>query len=149
MNEGVFPSRKVKKREDLEEERRLAYVAFTRAEDALFITDSEGKNLDGSYRYPSRFIFNVEKKYLSYVIELDEKLVFDAEWEIEKSEKEMDFDIDNLPFAVGDMIRHKVFGNGSISEIDTENQVYVVRFDGMPTERRLNVKTNALEKVSK
>ena len=50
MNEGVFPSRKVKKREDLEEERRLAYVAFTRAEDALFITDSEGKNLDGSYR---------------------------------------------------------------------------------------------------
>ena len=148
MNEGVFPSRKVKKREDLEEERRLAYVAFTRAEDALFITDSEGKNLDGSYRYPSRFIFNVEKKYLSYVVELDEKLVFDAEWEIEKSEKDMDFDIDNLPFAVGDMIRHKVFGNGTISEIDKENQVYVVRFDGMPTERRLSVKTTSLEKAS-
>ena len=118
------------------------------AEDALFITDSEGKNLDGSYRYPSRFIFNVEKKYLSYVVELDEKLVFDAEWEIEKSEKEVDFDIDNLPFAVGDMIRHKVFGSGTISEIDKENQVYVVRFDGMPTERRLNVKTTALEKAS-
>ena len=118
------------------------------AEDALFITDSEGKNLDGSYRYPSRFIFNVEKKYLSYVVELDEKLVFDAEWEIEKSEKEMDFDIDNLPFAVGDMIRHKVFGNGTISEIDKENQVYVVRFDGMPTERRLSVKTTSLEKAS-
>lgn len=87
MNEGVFPARKVKKREDLEEERRLAYVAFTRAEDALFITDSEGKNLDGSYRYPSRFIFNVEKKYLSYVVELDEKLVFVAEWEIEKAKR--------------------------------------------------------------
>ena len=147
MNEGVFPSRKVKKREDLEEERRLAYVAFTRAEKALFITDSEGKNLDGSYRYPSRFIFNVEKKYLSYVVELDEKLVFDAEWEIEKSEQDMDFDIDNLPFSVGDMIRHKVFGNGTISEIDKENQVYVVRFDGMPTERRLSVKTTSLEKA--
>ena len=125
----------------------MAYVAFTRAEDALFITDSEGKNLDGSYCYPSRFIFNVEKKYLSYVVELDEKLVFDAEWEIEKSEKDMDFDIDNLPFSVGDMIRHKVFGSGTISEIDTENQVYVVRFDGMSTERRLNVKTTALEKA--
>lgn len=59
----------------------------------------------------------------------------------------MDFDIDNLPFAVGDMIRHKVFGSGTISEIDTENQVYVVRFDGMSTERRLNVKTTALEKA--
>lgn len=84
---------------------------------------------------------------MSYVVELDEKLVFDAEWEIEKSEKEMDFDIDNLPFAVGYMIRHKVFGSGTISEIDTENQVYVVRFDGMSTERRLNVKTTALEKA--
>lgn len=29
MNEGVFPSKRVKKREELEEERRLAYVAFT------------------------------------------------------------------------------------------------------------------------
>ena len=114
----------------------------------MFITDSEGKNLDGSYRYPSRFIFNVEKKHLSYVVELDEKLVFDAEWKIEKSEKEMDFDIDNLPFSVGDMIRHKVFGNGTISEIDKENQVYVVRFDGMPTERRLSIKTTSLEKAS-
>ena len=114
----------------------------------MFITDSEGKNLDGSYRYPSRFIFNVEKKYLSYVVELDEKLVFDAEWEIEKSEKEMDFDIDNLPFAVGDMIRHKVFGNGTISEIDKEQQVYIVKFESMSTERRLSVKTTSLEKAS-
>lgn len=146
MNEGVFPSKRVKKREELEEERRLAYVAFTRAEKALFLTDSEGKNFDGTYRYPSRFIFNVEKKYLSYSVELDEKLFFEAEWEIEKSEKDMDFDIDNLPFAVGDRIKHKVFGVGTITEIDLEKQIYVIKLDDIATERRISVK-NKLEKV--
>lgn len=146
MNEGVFPSKKVKRREELEEERRLAYVAFTRAEKALFITDSEGKNFDGSYRYPSRFIFNIEKKYLLYSVELDEKLLFEAEWEIKKSENDMDFDIDNLPFDVGDRIIHKILGIGTISEIDKEKQLYVIKFDDIPTERCLNVRI-ALEKA--
>lgn len=140
MNEGIFPSRKVRKREELEEERRLAYVAFTRAEKELFITDSEGKNFDSTYRYPSRFIFNIDKKYLSYIAELDEKLIFDAEWEIEKSEKNMELDIDNLPFAVGDRIEHNVFGMGTVLEIDKEKQVYVIKFDNISTERRINIR---------
>lgn len=147
MNEGVFPSKKVKKRNELEEERRLAYVAFTRAEKALFISDSEGKNFDGSSRYPSRFIFNIEKKYLSYSVELDEQLVFNAEWEIEKSEKDLDFDINNLPFNVGDRIKHKVFGSGTITGIDKEKQLYVIKLDNIETERYINVKTT-LEKLS-
>lgn len=141
MNEGVFPSKRIRKREELEEERRLAYVAFTRAENELYLTDSEGKNFDGAYRYPSRFIFNIEKKYLSYSVELDEKLIFEAQWEIEKSENDMDFDIDKLPFAVGDRIHHKAFGVGAISGIDKEKQVYIIKFDNIPTERRINVKT--------
>lgn len=40
MVDGVFPSRRAKKPEDLEEERRLAYVAFTRAKKALYVTCS-------------------------------------------------------------------------------------------------------------
>lgn len=40
MVDGVFPSRRAKKPEDLAEERRLAYVAFTRAKQALYVTCS-------------------------------------------------------------------------------------------------------------
>ncbi|MCS4463980.1 hypothetical protein JTT01_06410 [Clostridium botulinum] len=40
----------------MEEERRLAYVGYTRAKNALFLSDAEGVNYDGSYRFPSRFI---------------------------------------------------------------------------------------------
>ena len=54
----------------MEEERRLAYVAYTRAENALFLTDAEGVNFDESFRYPSRFIFNTDKQYLKYEVEL-------------------------------------------------------------------------------
>jgi len=71
----VFPSKKTATLEGMEEERRLAFVAFTRAEKALFLIDSEGRNLDGSYRYPSRFIFNVDKSLLAYTDELDDNLI--------------------------------------------------------------------------
>lgn len=40
MVDGVFPSKRVKNPEDLEEERRLAYVAFTRAKQVLYVTCS-------------------------------------------------------------------------------------------------------------
>ncbi|HCF48698.1 MAG TPA: hypothetical protein DER60_00335, partial [Syntrophomonas sp.] len=64
LEEGVFPSKKTATLEGMEEERRLAFVAFTRAEKGLFLTDAEGRNLDGSYRFPSRFIFNVDQTFL-------------------------------------------------------------------------------------
>ena len=60
LNEGIFPSARVRSRQEMEEERRLCYVAFTRARDNLFLVDAEGRNNDSSYRYPSRFIFNVD-----------------------------------------------------------------------------------------
>ena len=50
MNEGVFPSRKTKDLLGMEEERRLAFVAITRAEKGLFLSGAEGRNFDGSPR---------------------------------------------------------------------------------------------------
>ena len=64
VNEGIFPSARVRSIAEMEEERRLAYVAFTRAEQALFISEAEGYNYDNSYRFPSRFIFNIDKDCL-------------------------------------------------------------------------------------
>ncbi len=87
LEEGVFPSKKTVTIEGMEEERRLAFVAFTRAEKALFLSDAEGRNLDGSYRFPSRFIFNVDKTLLAYTDELDERLVSETNWNISHSEK--------------------------------------------------------------
>ncbi len=48
MNEGIFPSRKVRTRQGMEEERRLAFVAVTRAEKGLYLSEADGTNFDGS-----------------------------------------------------------------------------------------------------
>ena len=45
LSEGIFPSRKVLMPEDMDEERRLMYVAMTRAKDLLYLTDSERPDL--------------------------------------------------------------------------------------------------------
>src|SRR5699024_9978273 len=59
MEEGLFPiSRALEDEDDLEEERRLCYVAITRAEDRLFVTNAQRRTIYGntSYTVPSRFI---------------------------------------------------------------------------------------------
>jgi DNA helicase-2/ATP-dependent DNA helicase PcrA len=59
MNEGIFPSRKVRTRQGMEEERRLAFVAVTRAEKGLYLSEADGTNFDGSPRYSSRFLLDM------------------------------------------------------------------------------------------
>jgi DNA helicase-2/ATP-dependent DNA helicase PcrA len=138
LNEGIFPSKHVDTADKLEEERRLAYVAYTRAERALFLSDSEGVNYDGSYRYPSRFIFNVEKAYLNYTVELEERFLGDASFYIEQNERKLEGNTTRL--QVGDTIRHSVFGMGKIVGINEEITSYVIQFDTMETTRSISFK---------
>ncbi len=140
MSEGIFPSKKTKDRAGMEEERRLAYVAFTRAEKGLYITDAEGYNIDGGFRYPSRFIFNIEKKCLKYINELDPALVGEANAFISQSERELDFDKNNLPFKAGDRIVHRIMGAGIILDVLLDENVYLIKFDKLTAEKRINIK---------
>jgi DNA helicase-2/ATP-dependent DNA helicase PcrA len=138
LNEGIFPSKHVDTAEKMEEERRLAYVAYTRAENALFLSDAEGVNYDGSYRYPSRFIFNVEKTYLNYTVELEDRLVGDAGFYIEQNERKLEGN--NQKLKENDLIRHSVFGTGKIVGMNEEISSYVIQFDNMDTVRNISYK---------
>lgn len=138
LEEGVFPSKKTATLEGMEEERRLAFVAFTRAEKALFLTDAEGRNLDGSFRYPSRFIFNVEKDLLVYAEELEESLVCEANWRIGSSEKMLDTLASEVSFKPGDRVVHNIMGAGEILGIDRDQAAYLVKFDQLGTPRKIS-----------
>ena len=136
MNEGIFPSRKVQTPEDMEEERRIAYVAMTRAKDRLFITDAEGKANDGIFKYPSRFVFEAAGEGMkNFDIEkpLDKGLV-------EQSQKIIKYDESRLKAAAtqlkkGDRVRHKVFGAGTIVLVNDKAFCYTIKFDDLATER--------------
>ena len=144
LNEGIFPTKHVDTQEKLEEERRMAYVAYTRAENALFLSDAEGINYDGSFRFPSRFIFNTDKNYVEYVTELESHLIEAAESYIRASEEKISQEVTG--FSIGDKVRHKVFGLGEILDIKEELSAYVIKFETAATERNIAMRV-PLERV--
>ena len=136
MSEGIFPGKRANTRERLEEERRLCYVAMTRARDRLFLSDAAGTNYDGSFRYPSRFLFNAEEENLDYVVPLDPDLVEDAKSHISQTERMEDHHVTENG-AVGKRVRHSVFGDGTVIGIPRGQEGYIIQFDNMVTPRTL------------
>ncbi len=134
LSEGIFPGKRANTREKLEEERRLCYVAFTRAKDRLFLSDAAGNNYDGSFRYPSRFLFNAEKENVDYSVPLDPDLEEKALAQIRQTE-----DLGPRPAQtselVGKRVLHAVFGEGTVVGVPRGQEGVIVQFDAMVTPR--------------
>ena len=145
MEEGVFPSKKTSTIEAMEEERRLAFVAFTRAQRSLSLSESEGRNFDGSFRYPSRFLFNVDEPLLVREGMEDTRLLRDAFRHIEASERLLAPASEQAQFQPGDRIRHAIMGDGVIVEVDLAASAYVVQFDILPTQRRISFRVKLVK----
>ena len=66
MEENLFPSMMVESERDLEEERRLFYVAITRAKERCMITYAKSRFRNGQTQFsnPSRFLYDIDKRYL-------------------------------------------------------------------------------------
>ncbi|MBQ9635628.1 MAG: UvrD-helicase domain-containing protein [Acidaminococcaceae bacterium] len=146
MNEGIFPSRKVRTVEGMEEERRLAFVAITRAEDRLYLSRADGRNFDGAPQYPSRFILDIEQNLLHYTQEPKEGLIKAARDYIAMSRKYMPETESDVAFAVGQRVRHAVFGAGTVIDVDRDKGAHVVQFDSMETPRQISFRAK-LEKL--
>lgn len=140
MSEGVMPnyrSLRAMKIRALEEERRLAYVAITRAKKELFLTESEGFNFENNQsKYPSRFIFEIK----------DEMLVLDGVLTEElKAEARINFKFfdDTVLFPppmlnLNDKVSHPVFGLGKIIEINNESESYLIDFEQQENHTPIN-----------
>ncbi len=137
MNEGIFPSKKTSTIQGMEEERRLAFVAMTRAEKGLYISESGGRNFDGSYRYPSRFIFDIDQALLSYTKKPDESLINDAVRYIEIQKSFLSGDDERTIYEPGQRVRHEIFGTGTVIETDMEKSAYQIKFDSVETPRMI------------
>ncbi len=141
LNEGIFPSRKVKDLPGMEEERRLAFVAMTRAERRLYLSCAEGRNFDGSPRYPSRFVLDAESPSLVCDTPLPEGLVRETKEYLRcKQQLPAGPASGGLPLPEGARVRHGFFGPGTIVVTDAGKGAYVVRFDGSPTPRTISAK---------
>lgn len=131
LTEGIFPSHhsiRERKRNGLEEERRLMYVATTRAEKALFLTESEGYNhTTKSEKYPSRFISEIGEELIKVEGDIDPTLLVRRDSLVKIVESDFD-DGDTEEFEVGDTVKHPVFGEGTVTQVRTSNQSCEVQF---------------------
>lgn len=148
MCEGIFPSRKVRTQEGMEEERRLAFVAMTRAEKMLYLSDASGRNFDDTSRYTSRFIMDINPDYLRFTDEVNPELFEKAKKHIERVDALFIPDRNKLGLKEGDRVRHRVFGDGTIQSIDYDEEAVFVKFDSMNTSRAIALRAaKKLEKI--
>ena len=141
LSEGIFPNMRTireGKKNGEEEERRLMYVAVTRAEKALFLTESEGYNISTkTNKYPSRFLAEIKRELVVTEGVIPPELwkgtqnlshVLDQEDYFESERAEY-----HSPFKVGDIVRHPVFGEGRIVSANKDFSSFEVQFDNGST----------------
>lgn len=133
LSEGIFPTKRANTREKLEEERRLCYVAFTRAEDRLYLSDSAGQGYDGVSRCPSRFLLNAGAEHVDYAEPLEPSLLEEARRQMEKTESPEPAPRD--AFAPKTSVRHPVFGEGTV--LAPGEGGVIVQFDRIGTPRTI------------
>ena len=138
MNEGVFPSGRTSTLPGMEEERRLAFVAMTRAGKELYLSEAEGRNLDASPRYPSRFLLDIDRELLAFTAPPKESLIRDAREYIAASEKSLPEAVPQERFTVGQRVLHEILGAGTVVEIDRDKGAYVIQFESVRTPRRIS-----------
>ena len=146
LNEGAFPSRKTGTLEAMEEERRLCFVAMTRAERSLCLSEAEGRNHDGSPRYPSRFLLDIDEAHLELTKPRPEGLIAEARAYIAALERSLPENRAASTLPVGTRVRHAVFGVGTVEGIDDQRAAHLVRFDDLPTPRAISFRAK-LEQI--
>ncbi len=145
MNEGIFPSRKIHTLEGMEEERRLAFVAMTRARERLFISEAGGMNFEGIPRYPSRFIFDIDRSLLEFTSEPDEKMMAAARRFVESESRHLKGAMKLNLHEKGERVKHAILGEGTVLEIDYDEESYLIKFDGMDTPRQISCKVRLVK----
>ena len=127
FEEGLFPHiNSFESNDEMEEERRLCYVAITRAKQKLYIINARSRILYGkiSNNIPSRFINEIGEEYLDII---GTNSIFTQKEKIDKSKMYND----NNDLHPGDIIEHEKYGTGVVIDIDGVIATISFRKDGV------------------
>ena len=155
LEESIFPgTRAIGEPEEMEEERRLCYVAITRAKEKLYLTSAHQRMLFGrtTANRVSRFVFEIPEEHITksipknytYQDKSREFAAFEAPGRRETARKEpikprtpaypapAAKPAETVTYAVGDRVRHKAFGPGEIVKMTPMGGDFLIeiRFDG-------------------
>lgn len=146
MEDGVFPSQQsLGYQSEIEEERRLAYVAITRAKTQLIVVFAKERMIHGmTQRNPlSRFIKEIDEKYLdmqrivrkqfnSFTQPRPESFRSFSEFTAPKKNT-----APSVVYSAGDRVNHITFGDGTILSVTSTNSdnLYEIAFDRVGTKK--------------
>lgn len=146
LNERIFPSQRAIEEDprNLEEERRLAYVAFTRAQKRLYLTSAQGRD----------FITNMMKSPSRFIREIDEELL-EGQKKLSNYQKNITKQFDNSnknatmvntikEVVKGDLVIHRKFGEGTV--LSVEGQMANIAFSPAYGVKKLLITHPALSK---
>ena len=149
LQEGVFPPSKtiIEQRDDLiEEERRLAYVAFTRARLQLILSCSVGfMPFLGRSGTPSRFMAEIKGRFEYYNRMKDE--VNNVKYTPKRPSLAATFtSSSNMDYNLNDRIEHKAYGTGTVIVVDASS--VTIKFDDpVYGEKKISKKFTGIKKV--
>jgi DNA helicase II / ATP-dependent DNA helicase PcrA len=143
MEEGVFPHARSIEEQGLEEERRLAYVGLTRAQERLTLLHAATRSLWGArdYRSPSRFLEELPED------EIQRERLRPTSWTGYNAPRASVAPGGRTPdLSTGDSVRHSTLGEGVVVRIEGDG-IVTVRFAQDGAERRLMLDYAPLEKA--
>ena len=151
MEENLFPSQFAVRPQDIEEERRLLYVAITRAMEQCYVSFARQRFRNGSFSFnsPSRFLNDIDKRYFEMtrptmptnpanpVITTGRTMPTNPTRPVSGATSE----IASSVWKAGDRVAHRVFGEGTVTRIYrdevTENDKIEINFDTQGTKTLL------------
>ncbi len=154
LEEELFPLSS----DEIEEERRLFYVATTRAEKKLCLTSTQSRRVWGNTQFKrlSRFIKEIDTQYLEYSDPIESKknqeffsfsgLEYDESSYFQDQTYD-EFETQAPSFKKGQKVYHQHFGNGKITRVDGTGEMAKVSVDFQGTTKRLVVKFSNLSLV--
>lgn len=115
LEEGIFPHFNSINEGNIEEERRLCYVAITRAKKNLYLLNAKKRMIFGNSQInsPSRFIEEIDSKYIE-----KEKNKNEAKLSHLFKQARNKLCSDDIIYNVGDLVKHEKFGEGVVVSID-------------------------------
>ncbi|HSX06658.1 MAG TPA: UvrD-helicase domain-containing protein [Candidatus Saccharimonadia bacterium] len=160
MEETIFPhTRALYDQTEMEEERRLCYVGMTRAREELYMIYATSRMLYGGVQHnvPSRFLSEIDAAYSEETamgVSFGSSLAgsrpyqperYDDSQYVAPAPPKTDGEPHYVPdFEIGDGVRHQLFGNGTIVEL--EGETATIYFQGKGP-KKLNIAFAPLEKL--
>ena len=149
MEDGIFPhSRTLGERDELEEERRLAYVGLTRAQERLYLTRAEYRSAWGAPNYnpPSRFLQEIPDSLIEWrTRSFATKPKFTSAPPPRATGKKSE---NTIALSIGDRVAHDTFGLGTVVKISGEGDRAEATINfGQLGEKRLLLRYAPVEKL--